>query len=460
MVPERVGPTVWTDGTVSVPVGGLACGGNRTRDGAHTVHPSGGPAGGPDRIPDVTRSDSSGTPKAGAPGGDLTVPTEESVRTALRGVVDPELGADIVELGMVNTVQVGETGAVGVEVALTVAGCPLRTQIQSDVESHVGALPGVTSVTVTTGVMDDGQRKAVMARARLLARDPAPDTDIPDTARVIAIASGKGGVGKSSVTVNLAVALARRGLTVGVLDADIWGFSVPRLLGMHGEVEARDKKMVPLERRVGAGVLRVLSMGFLADEDSAIMWRGLILNRAVQQFLEDVHWGDLDYLLIDMPPGTGDIQMGLARMLPRTEVIVVTTPPVAAQKVAARTADMARKGYLRVAGVIENMSDFVCEHGTSYALFGSGGGARLAADVGVPLIGQIPLHPSVAAGGDAGQPVALEDGGPLVEAFDRIADAVITTIAPVVAMEGCSARMLDRVEAAVRAGDALAPAPR
>ena len=223
-----------------------------------------------------------------------------------------------------------------------------------------------------------------MARARLLARDPAPATDIPDTARVIAVASGKGGVGKSSVTVNLAVALARRGLTVGVLDADIWGFSVPRLLGMQGEVEARDKKMVPLERRIGDGVLRVLSMGFLADEDSAIMWRGLILNRAVQQFLEDVHWGDLDYLLIDMPPGTGDIQMGLARMLPRTEVIVVTTPPVAAQKVAARTADMARKGYLRVAGVIENMSDFTCEHGTSYALFGSGGGARLAADVGSP----------------------------------------------------------------------------
>ena len=257
--------------------------------------------------------------------------------------------------------------------ALTVAGCPLRTQIQSDVETHVGALPGVRSVLVTTGVMDDGQRKAVMARAEA-GPGPGPGTDIPDTARVIAIASGKGGVGKSSVTVNLAVAMARRGLTVGVLDADIWGFSVPRLLGMTGEVEARDKKMVPLERRIGPGVLRVLSMGFLADEDSAIMWRGLILNRAVQQFLEDVHWGDLDYLLIDMPPGTGDIQMGLARMLPRTEVIVVTTPPVAAQKVAARTADMAGKGYLRVAGVIENMSDFVCDHGTSYALFGSGGG--------------------------------------------------------------------------------------
>jgi ATP-binding protein involved in chromosome partitioning len=254
------------------------------------------------------------------------------------------------------------------------------------------------------------------------------------------------------VTVNLAVAMARRGLTIGVLDADIWGFSVPRLLGMQGDVEARDKKMVPLERKVGQGVLRVLSMGFLADEENAIMWRGLILNRAVRQFIEDVHWGDLDYLLIDMPPGTGDIQMGLARMMPRTEVLVVTTPPVAAQKVAARTADMARKGYLRVVGVIENMSDFTCDHGTSYALFGSGGGARLAADVGVPLIGQIPLHPSVAAGGDAGAPVALDVDQPLAEVFDRIAESVITTNAPVVSMEGCSARMLDRVEAAVRAG--------
>jgi ATP-binding protein involved in chromosome partitioning len=374
------------------------------------------------------------------------------VRNALRGVIDPELGADIVELGMVTAVRVAEGGEVGVEVALTVAGCPLRTQIKSDVETRVAAVSGVRTVTVGTGVMDAEQRKAVMARARLLARDPAPATDIPDSARVIAVASGKGGVGKSSITVNLAVAMARRGLTIGVLDADIWGFSIPRLLGMQGEVEARDKKMVPLERRVGDGVLRVLSMGFLSDEDNAIMWRGLILNRAVQQFLEDVHWGDLDYLLIDMPPGTGDIQMGLARMLPRTEVIVVTTPPVAAQKVAARTADMARKGYLRVAGVIENMSDFTCEHGTSYTLFGSGGGARLAADVGVPLIGQIPLHPSVAAGGDAGVPVALDDGQPLAEVFDRLAEAVTTTIAPRVAMDGCSVRLLEQVEAAVADG--------
>ena len=205
---------------------------------------------------------------------------------------------------------------------------------------------------------------------------------------------------------NLAVALARRGLTVGILDADIWGFSVPRLLGMEGEVEARKGKMVPLEQKVGDGLVRVLSMGFLADEEQAIMWRGLVLNRAVQQFLQDAHWGDLDYLLIDLPPGTGDVQMGLARLLPRTEMLVVTTPPLAAQKVAARAADMARKGYLRVAGVIENMSDFTCEHGTTYALFGSGGGAGLAHGLGVPLIGSIPLHPDLAAAGDAGTPVA------------------------------------------------------
>ncbi len=382
-------------------------------------------------------------------------PSVEAVRAALRSVIDPELGADIVELGMVTGVRT-DGGVIDVEVALTVAGCPLRAQIQRDVEMHVGSLPGVDRVTVATGVMDADQKREVMARARLHAREEAPSTDIPDTARIIAIASGKGGVGKSSVTVNLAVALARRGLTVGVLDADIWGFSVPRLLGMQGDVEAHDKKMVPLERRVGNGLLRVLSMGFLADEENAIMWRGLILNRAVQQFLEDVHWGSLDYLLIDMPPGTGDIQMGLARMLPRTEVLVVTTPPLAAQKVAARTADMARKGYLRVIGVVENMSDFTCDHGESYALFGSGRGARLAGDIGVPLLGQVPLHPSVSAGGDAGTPVALDDDQPLAAEFARMAHVLVTTAAPVVSMEGCSARVLERVEAAVAAGDAAA----
>jgi ATP-binding protein involved in chromosome partitioning len=406
-------------------------------------------------VSDTPPVDQLGADDAPAP---VVPPTTEHVREALAGVVDPELGASIVDLGMVRAIDVEADGSVGVEVALTVAGCPLRDQIRRDVEGRVLSLPGVRSVDVRTGPMDEAERRAVMEQARWIARESAPATDIPATTRVLAIASGKGGVGKSSITVNLAVALARRGLTVGVLDADIWGFSVPRLLGMQGEVEARAKKMVPLERRIGDGLLRVLSMGFLADEDSAIMWRGLVLNRAVQQFLEDVHWGELDYLLIDMPPGTGDIQMGLARMLPRAEIVVVTTPPLAAQKVAARTADMAKKGYLRVAGVIENMSDFVCEHGTSYALFGSGGGARLAADIGAPLIGQVPIHPSVSSGGDTGDPVALDDSQPLARVFAEMADRIATVVAPVIAMDGCSARMLEHIEAAVQAGTAAGPA--
>jgi ATP-binding protein involved in chromosome partitioning len=194
-------------------------------------------------------------------------------------------------------------------------------------------------------------------------------------------------------------------------------------------------------------------MGFLADEEQAIMWRGLVLNRAVQQFLQDAHWGDLDYLLIDLPPGTGDIQMGLARLLPRTEMLVVTTPPVAAQKVAARAADMARRGYLRVAGVIENMSDFTCEHGTTYALFGSGGGDRLAHQLGVPLVGSIPLHPELAAGGDAGVPVALSGDGELGDVFANLARDIAEDIAPLIKADGCTARMLERVEAAVTQGE-------
>ncbi len=206
--------------------------------------------------------------------------------------------------------------------------------------------------------------------------------------------------------------------------------------------------MLPLVRRVGDGELRVLSMGFLAGEDQAIMWRGLVLNRAVQQFLQDAEWGELDYLLIDLPPGTGDVQMGLARLLPRTELLVVTTPPVAAQKVAARAADMARKGHLRVAGVIENMSDFTCEHGTTYALFGTGGGARLAAELGVPLVGSVPLHPSLPEAGDAGEPVAAGDGE-LAATFADLARNLAEEVAPVIEASGCTARLLDHVAQAV-----------
>ena len=367
---------------------------------------------------------------------------------ALRAVIDPELGDNIVDLGMVTGADIGDDGRVRVDVALTVAGCPLRGQIDRDVRSRLTGLPGVTAVDVRMTEMDAAAKEAVMARARWKARENPPETAVAPATRVLAVASGKGGVGKSSVTVNLGVALARRGLTVGVLDADIWGFSVPRLLGLGGAVEARQGKMVPIERPVGSGLLKVLSMGFLAGEDRAIMWRGLVLNRAVQQFLQDAHWGDLDYLLIDLPPGTGDVQMGLARLLPRTEMLVVTTPPLAAQRVAARAADMARRGYLRVAGVIENMSDFVCEHGTAYALFGSGGGARLAAELGVPLLGSIPLHPDLAAAGDEGSPVALGDGE-LADVFADLARTVAEEVSPVIETSGCTARLLQRVEEAV-----------
>ncbi|MHB1487677.1 MAG: Mrp/NBP35 family ATP-binding protein [Acidimicrobiales bacterium] len=386
--------------------------------------------------------------------------SEESVRVALLGVIDPELGDNIVDLGMVRTVSVNDAGRVVVGIALTISGCPLRTQLRQDISARVASIPGVHNVEVEISVMTPEERSKVMARARWIARQSAPVTDIPPTTRVVAIASGKGGVGKSSVAVNLAVALANRGLTVGLLDADIGGFSIPRMLGISGPVQARGGKMLPLEKRLGPGLLKVLSMGFLAEEDSAIMWRGLLLNRAVQQFLEDVWWGPMDYLLIDMPPGTSDIQMGLARMLPRTEVIIVTTPPLAAQKVASRTADMARKGYLRVAGVIENMSAFECEHGQSYELFGSGGGQRLADDIGVPLIASIPLDAKVAAGGDAGLPVAGGQGT-TAQTFAVLAEKLVTEVAPLVEMSGCSARLLEAVEASVKEERApeLSPSP-
>ena len=378
------------------------------------------------------------------------MPTTEDVRGALLGVIDPELGDNVVDLGMVRDVAVGTDGFVTVTIALTVAGCPLQKQLRADIDGKVGAVPGVSGVAVRMGEMDAGEKAALMARARAKAQDRGIITDIPATTRILAVASGKGGVGKSSVTANLAVSLALRGLTVGVLDADIWGFSLPRMLGVEGQVVGEDRKMVPIQQPVGEGRLKVLSMGLIggAAEDQAIMWRGLILNRAVQHFLEDVRWGDLDYLLIDMPPGTGDVQMGLARMLPRADMVIVTTPALAAQKVAARAADMARRGYLRVAGVVENMTAFRCDHGEEYPLFGSGGGERLANELGVPLLGQVPIEPAVARGGDEGRPAAL-GAGPAAGAFHDIAARIVLEVAPLVELTGCTARMLDNIERAV-----------
>ena len=383
-------------------------------------------------------------------------PTDEDVFGLLRGVIDPELGSDIVDLGMAKAVAVGDDGLVTVTIALTTAGCPLRAQIKKDILARVGSLAGVTDVRLEWTEMDADEKAAAMARARWNVKEAAPDTAVPATTRVVAVASGKGGVGKSSVTVNLAAALAAQGRRVGVLDADIWGFSVPRMLGLDGRLEGStdDGKIVPHTTPMGDGVLEVVSMGFLVDkEESALMWRGLMLNRAVQHFLEDVRWGDLDYLLIDMPPGTGDVQMGLARMLPRTEILIVTTPSRSAQKVAVRAADMARKSYLRIAGVIENMSAFVCDHGDTYPLFGEGGGEDLARAAGVPLLGSIPLEPAVAAGGDDGRPVVLGDG-PAAAAFRALAARIVEEAVPPMEMAGCSARVLEAAVAALDAKDA------
>lgn len=377
--------------------------------------------------------------------------TPENVTAMLRGVIDPELGSDIVELGMVRGVAVdhGAEGAtVTVTIALTTSGCPLRAQIQKDVRVRVGSMQGVAGVELAWDEMTQDEKARAMERARFNIAQREEDSSVAPTTKVILVSSGKGGVGKSSVTVNLAAAMAARGLKVGVLDADIWGFSVPRLLGVSGRLASRErsgrKYMVPNERSVGLGLLRVVSMGFLVeDEQSALMWRGLMLNRGVQHFLQDVDWGDdLDYLLVDMPPGTGDVQMGVAKLVPRAEVLVVTTPAVNAQKVAARAVSMSRKNFLRVAGIVENMSAFVCDHGERYELFGSGGGAALAEESGAPLLGQIPLEPSVSVEGDAGDPVALGEG-PAAEAFRALADVVVDQAVPQADMAGCSARMLD-----------------
>ena len=385
-------------------------------------------------------------------------PTPAEVTNLLRAVIDPELGDNIVDLGMATGVTVSDEGLVTIGVKLTIKGCPLRAQIKNDVESRVTTHPGVTKVKIEWGEMDSDERTAVMTRARWNAKENAPATQIPLNTRILAIASGKGGVGKSSVTVNLASALANQGLTVGVLDADIWGFSVPLMLNMSDRLEAKlvagsDKpKMIPNQRIVGKGLLKVVSTGMLVeDESTALMWRGLMLTKAVEQFLKDVHWGDLDYLLIDMPPGTGDVQMGLARMLPRTDLIIVTTPAVSAQKVAIRAADMARRSFLRIAGVIENMSAFTCEHGTSYPLFGSGGGQNLANEIGSELLGQVPIESDVSHGSDNGEPVAIAGSGVAAEVFRDIAKKIISQTVPVTEMAGCSARLLESV--AVALGD-------
>jgi ATP-binding protein involved in chromosome partitioning len=364
----------------------------------------------------------------------------DDIEAALRGVIDPELNADIVELGMVSGIDLdGSHASIGV--ALTVAACPMRDQIENDVVRKVKAIPGINTVAVDVTAMTSSQRSDLMGKVRLRARETATPTMISPQTRVIAVSSGKGGVGKSSLSVNLALAISALGHRTGLLDADIWGFSVPRMLAAIDErLEAGDdRKIQPLQ----AAGLEVVSTGLLLDdEDTALMWRGLMLSKALEQFLTDVAWSsNLGYLVIDMPPGTGDVQMALSRMLPQAEMVVVTTPQRAAQKVAARVADMARRSHMPVVGVIENMSGFTTEDGRHYALFGSGGGSELADQLGVPLLGQIPLDPSVVNGGDEGRPVVTNDpNGPAGTSIRSVAARLVELIPPA-AEDTCTARI-------------------
>lgn len=366
--------------------------------------------------------------------------TESDVRTTLANVIDPELHTDIVDLGMVGDVMINGTD-VTVGLALTIASCPMRGQIESDIDRRVGALPGVESVNIRTTVMTQDQRSTLMERARLRARETASPTSVNPATRVVTVSSGKGGVGKSSLSVNLALAIAAQGHSVGVLDADIWGFSTPRMLGAGDErlTANADRKIEPTEIH---GIQLVSTGLMLDDEDTALMWRGLMLTKAVEQFLNDVAWPeDLGYLVIDMPPGTGDVQMALSRLLPQAEMVVVTTPQLAAQKVAARVADMARRSHMPIVGVIENMAGFTANDGSHYPIFGEGGGEALAIDLGVPLLASVPIDPRVAAGADAGRPVVVDEpDSPAAEAIVNAADR-ITEILPPAAMDSCVGRL-------------------
>jgi ATP-binding protein involved in chromosome partitioning len=368
------------------------------------------------------------------------MPTEADVIEALRPVEDPELHRSIVDLGMVRGVAI-DGGVVAVQIALTVAGCPLRNEIQNRVATAVEALPGISRTEIDFTVMTDDERAAIR---QMLHGDPAatagsqpahghaegrsiPFADPANQTRVLLVASGKGGVGKSSLTANLGIALAQRGHKVAIVDADVWGFSIPRMLGVDHPPVVIDQMLVPPEVH---GV-RCISMGFFVEEDQPVIWRGPMLHKALEQFLTDVFWDDPDFLLVDLPPGTGDIALSLAQFLPRAELYVVTTPQPAAQRVAQRVAFMGEKVNLQVRGVIENMSWFTGDDGRRYDLFGSGGGADLAERLEVPLLGQVPLVQALREGSDSGRPImALEPESEASQAIAAIAERLDVELAP------------------------------
>ncbi len=367
--------------------------------------------------------------------------TEPQLMEALRGVLDPELHISIVELDMVKGVSLADGGRrVTVTVALTVAGCPMRTEITERVTSALLPLDGVEEVDVQLTVMSETELSAVREKMRAhnggggatgaaagqpLGHEkgvPNPFMNPESRTRILGISSGKGGVGKSSVSVNLAVALAQAGHSVGILDADVYGFSVPKMLGIEGDPVVIDDMIVP---PVAYGV-SCISIGFFVGDDQPVMWRGPMLHKALEQFLVDVYWGDPEFLVVDMPPGTGDVALSMSQYLPRSEIYVVTTPQAAAQRVAQRTAYMAKKVNMPLRGVIENMSWFTGDDGTRYELFGRGGGEALAADLGVPLLAQLPFVPALREGGDVGRPITATDPtSDAAVAFEALAKAIV-----------------------------------
>jgi ATP-binding protein involved in chromosome partitioning len=352
---------------------------------------------------------------------------EEAVQAALATVDDPEIRRPITDLGMVRSATVDQAGAVKVELLLTVAGCPLRDKLRTDITAAVSAVPGVTGVEIDFGVMSQEQRQELQTRLR---GGATPEPVIPfaqpgSRTRVYAVASGKGGVGKSSVTVNLAAALAARGLSVGVVDADIYGHSVPRMLGAEGKPTRVEDMIMPPQ----AHGVKVISIGMFTAGNAAVVWRGPMLHRALQQFLADVYWGDLDVLLLDLPPGTGDVAISLAQLLPNAEILVVTTPQTAAAEVAERAGAIALQTHQRLVGVVENMSWLELPTGERMEIFGAGGGATVAESltrvVGaeVPLLGQVPLDTRVREAGDAGRPIVLDaPDAPASIAMRQVAD--------------------------------------
>ena len=370
--------------------------------------------------------------------------TEAQVREALRSVLDPEIGRPIEDIGMLEGIDV-DGSLVRVQVLITIEGCPLKDRITNDVTNAVMPLEGVERVDVGLSPMSEQQRSELVGKLRGATAPQAQKTFFTNSdTTVIAVASGKGGVGKSSVTVNLACAMAAEGHRVGILDADVWGFSVPRMMGVTGKPVGFNDMILPLE----AYGVRIISMGFFVPEETPVIWRGPMLHKAIEQFLGDVYWGDLDVLLLDLPPGTGDVAISLAQALPGAQMLVVTTPQEAARKVAERAGKMAERTNLRPIGVIENMSWFVCPHcGERTSIFGDGGGQEAADTLSVPLFGQVPIEPALREGGDSGVPIVVRDpdspaGTVLREAARSIAQATRTKVGkplPLMAMPGAVA---------------------